>query len=185
MESNKLLSDLEVVLDEILIESDKLYHCSASQLTKRLNAKSWNVLECLEHMNLYGDYYLTEIERAIKSAKHKPDKWFKSGWLGNYSANAMLPKTIGKVNLPMKTFPKMDPINQKLEKATLDKFKAQNLKLKELLILANKVNLSKTKCRLTIKWLKFNLGDTFRFMINHNKRHMIQIERILHSINES
>jgi DinB superfamily len=31
--------------------------------------ESWNVLECLEHLNLYGYFYIPEIEKSILNSK--------------------------------------------------------------------------------------------------------------------
>jgi len=50
-------------------------------------------LECLEHLNVYDEFYLPEIEKTINSAKNKSEFIFKSGILGNYFAESMIPKT--------------------------------------------------------------------------------------------
>src|ERR1043165_1118609 len=60
----------------------------------RLNFKEhpeqWSALECIEHLNLYGDYYLPEIERSIlNQGKDEQAPIFKGGLLGNYFANLM------------------------------------------------------------------------------------------------
>ena len=36
---------------------------SEEVLNFKESPKSWSVLECLEHLNLYGDFYLPEIEK--------------------------------------------------------------------------------------------------------------------------
>ena len=170
-----------LILDaNLLLEKAKsLKNLSLNQLEERPSEAAWNVLECLEHMNKYHDFYLTEIREKIQNSKHPAVPMFKSGWFGNYSAQNMLPKQEGKVNMAMKTFAAMNPKGEQLNVAVLDKFIAQTEEFIQLLTLSKKVDLGKTKCKLTIKWLKFTLGDTLLFMVNHNKRHFIQIERIL------
>ncbi len=59
---------------------------------KTLQYKSWSILECLEHLNLYGDFYIPEIKNRIESSKTLPKENFKSRILGNYFAKSMLPK---------------------------------------------------------------------------------------------
>ena len=103
---------------------------------------------------------------------------FKAGWFGNYSALNMLPKKKGKVNMPMKTFKNMNPHGQSVKLQVLDTFISQMKELMSLLEASKEVDLRKTKCTLTLRWMKFTLGDTLHFMINHNIRHMIQIKKI-------
>ena len=48
-------------------------------LNLKPDAESWSKLECLEHLNLYGDFYLPEMERSILNAKRPSWHVFKSG----------------------------------------------------------------------------------------------------------
>lgn len=89
----------------------------------------------------------------------------------------MLPKE--KLN-KMKTIKSMNPVGSNLDKSVLDKFINQQKTLLELLKQAKKVNLTKTKTGISIsKWIKLRLGDTFRVVIYHNLRHMIQAEKVV------
>jgi hypothetical protein len=127
-------------------------------------------------MNLYGDFYLPQMERKIKASSYQPDQVFKSGLLGNYFANSMLPKE--KQN-KMKTFKDKNPINSQLDLKVVDKFLGQQFQLLELLNLSRKVSLNKVKIETSISsMIKLKLGDAFRFYVNHMIRHMKQIERI-------
>ena len=61
------------------------------------------------------------------------------------------------------------------------------LKLQEELLsyleTAKNKNLDKIKTKTTLPILKFKLGDTFRFIIHHNERHIVQAKRVLNSLN--
>ncbi len=156
---------------ELLKEND------LQTLTRKRNEKSWSILECLEHLNLYGDYYLPEIEKKINNSNKSSESEYKSGILGNYFAKSMLPKE--KLN-KMKTFKDKNPLNSKLDKSVIDKFLQQQIKLLDLLTLSKNVSLNKVKIQTSISsFIKLRLGDTFQFIINHNLRHLKQIERIL------
>lgn len=177
--SDQLIDDLKVQCEEMRKDAVDLLQISDPLLHQRPHEKSWNVLECVEHMNLYGDYYLKEIEERIQQSEFPSEELFKSGWFGNYAAESMLPKKSGATNWPMKTFPKMDPFGFKGEKKVIERFVEQMEQLQKLIERSRHVSLRKTKCTLTIKWLKFNLGDTLRFMVYHNYRHMLQVKRIM------
>lgn len=139
--------------------------------------KSWSVLECIEHLNRYGDFYIPEIDQRISKAEDTPVETFHSGILGNYFAKSMLPKE--KLN-KMGTFKSMNPAGSSLDKAVLDKFIDQQKLLLELLNAARTKNLTKVKTSISIsKWIKLRLGDTFRVVIYHNQRHIVQADKVL------
>lgn len=152
---------------------------TSDKLNFKKSAESWSILECLEHLNRYGDFYLPEIEKVIlTTAKASSATHFKGGVLGNYFANSMLPKN-GKVN-KMKTFKKMDPANSDLDITVLEKFLKQQERMLVLLDMAKDVDLVRTTTGITLtSWLRFRLGDTFRFTINHIERHVGQALRVL------
>jgi hypothetical protein len=53
----------------------------------------------------------------------------------------------------------------------------------KLLETASTKNLTKIKTAITLPLLKFRLGDTFRFVIYHNERHIVQAQKVLKSLN--
>ncbi|NMH88660.1 DinB family protein [Flavivirga algicola] len=141
------------------------------------NKDIWSALECIAHLNLYGDYYLPEIEQQITKSQSKPETYFKTGFLGNYFAKSMLPKE--KLN-KMKTFKDKNPIGSDLDKRALERFLVQQEKMLKLLDKARHVSLNKTKTAISIsKLFKLKLGDTFRVVIYHNERHLVQAQNVL------
>ena len=78
----------------------------------------------------------------------------------------------------MKTFKDKNPAGSKLNKAVIDRFLNQQHEFLDFIDKSKKVSLMKTKLPLTIsKLLKLSLGDTFRFSVAHNERHVLQAER--------
>lgn len=76
----------------IIREVEKLKSFDLYILTWRENEQSWSILECLEHLNRYGDYYLSQIEEKIKNSNKKFDPVFRTGLLGDYFAKSMCRK---------------------------------------------------------------------------------------------
>lgn len=144
------------------------------ELKKRPSTDAWNALECLEHLNLYGEYYLPEIEKQMNSAGNNQAVNFNSGRLGNYFAKSMLPK---EKSIKVKTFKDKNPLHKELDKEVLDEFIEQQDSLLSLLTIAENKNLNKIKTGISItKWIKLKLGDTFRIVIYHNERHVQQAQ---------
>jgi len=175
MESEKLINDLIQQTQSNLHKVEGFKQLNETILNHKTSPTSWSVLECVEHLNRYGDFYLPEIQRRINASTHPNTETFKSSWLGNYFAKSMLPKE--KLN-KMKTFKSMDPAGSDLNKNVLNRFIAQQNTLLDLLEAARKVSLTKTKTGISITpWLKLRLGDTFRVVIYHNLRHVLQAEK--------
>ena len=177
-----LLKNLLEITRENLISAEQLKSNPMDLLNWKKNNESWSVLECIEHLNRYGDFYIPEITNKISASKHQPAENFKSSWLGNYFSNSVSYKEdLNK----MKTFKSMNPLNSKLNIDTLEKFIQQQHQIIELLEKAKNVNLDKTKTAISIsKLIKLRLGDTFRVLIYHNKRHIKQAEKTLSIANK-
>ena len=72
------------------------------------------------------------------------------------------------------------PVLNDLSPEVLDRFLDFNQELIELLWQAKDINLTKARTPISIsKWIKLRLGDTFRFVIYHNERHIIQAKNAL------
>lgn len=176
--SKNLIQELVERTQQNIKEAEKFYLLTIEKLNKRNTPDSWSILECLEHLNLYGDFYLPEIESRILASNTKSAPTFTSGFLGNYFAKSMAPKE--KLNT-MKTFKDKNPIHKNLDKSHIDRFIQQQKKTLVLLNLAKEKNLNKIKTSVSIsKWIKLRLGDTFRILIYHNERHIVQANKIMH-----
>ena len=143
------------------------------------NGERWSVLECLEHLNLYGDFYLVEIEkRIITNPRKNISTKFKSGILGNYFANLMEVKD-GKIT-KMKSPKDKNPSNSHLSITTISRFLKQQERLVSLLNQCRSIDLTKTKAAISLtNLIKLRLGDTLRFYCYHIERHVFQAERAL------
>ncbi|MBE7651838.1 DinB family protein [Tenacibaculum finnmarkense] len=174
--TKELLSELKQIVVSHIRYVESLKNNTTEELQYKKTTVSWSVLECLEHLNLYAEFYNNEIRKRIEKSKYQKSTVFKSGYLGNKFALDMLPKEGMKT---MNTFKSKNPIYSKLDKkVVLERFIKLQKELLNLLELANNIDLTKTKTAITLPILKFRLGDTFRFVIYHNQRHIIQAKNI-------
>ncbi|WP_346317252.1 DinB family protein [Chitinophaga sp. YIM B06452] len=146
---------------------------------------SWSAAQCLDHLNGYGRFYLPALEQAINKAEK--NNWtalpqFRSGWLGNYFANLMQPKPDGALRSKMSTPKGHRPTPQLDPGAVLAEFISQQEKMLSLLQRAAKINITRLRVPTSLSsLLKLNAGDTFRFLIAHQQRHMLQALRAVNS----
>lgn len=170
--SENLIADLIELTKDNMNRVERLKALSTEELNYRNSPGSWSILECIEHLNRYGDFYIPEIEKRLLDNNTKTSTYYKPGLLGDYFAKTMLP---GEKLNKMKTFKSMNPIGSNLDRKTLDRFLNQQKQMLYLLNKARKVNLEKTKTSISIsKWIRLKLGDTLRVVIYHNQRHVKQ-----------
>jgi DinB superfamily len=150
---------------------------------KKPSPTAWSAAQCLEHLNIYGRYYLPALEKAIDKAVqkgYKPTENYKSGWLGNYFYRLMLPNTEGVLKTKMKAPKNAIPAEQPDARAMIAEFIAQQVQMLHLIERAQNVNIAKVRVPISImRWLKLKVGDTFLFMVAHHQRHVLQAEKSL------
>jgi len=175
-ERKQLISEMTALVTQTSAQVQQLKKLDITQLNHRKGPQSWSALECIEHLNLYGDFYLPEIEKRILAQKPAPSaNTFTSGVIGNYFANLMLaPAKPGKMKSPKDK----NPAGSELSITTLDRFLKQQDRLLALLSQAQSMDLTRIKCAISIsKLIQLRLGDTFRFLIYHIDRHVKQAGR--------
>lgn len=142
----------------------------------------WSAAQCLDHLNGYGDYYLSLLEQAIGDAREKGrlSDTFSPGWLGDYFAKSMEPAADGRVKNPMKAFKAHTPPDAPDADAAIATFIDQQERLIQLLLQARGLDLGRRAIPVSIApFIRLKTGDAFRFLIAHSRRHAAQAERAM------
>ncbi len=171
----------EIFLQKAIAEWQML---PSEVLSTKPSPIQWSAAQCLEHLNIYGRYYLPAMEKAIQKAKAKGQsvttEEFHAGWLGSYFTKLMLPKPDGKLKSKMKAPKNAVPATNPDARAMLAEFIDQQETMLKLLHAAASVNLNQIRIPISIMpWLRLKLGDTFLFVIAHIERHVLQAERAM------
>jgi hypothetical protein len=153
------------------------------QFSRKPSPEKWSATQCLMHLNSYGSYYLPEIEKAIHKAllaELQPVAGFHPGWLGNYFTTLMLPKENGmpakKMSAPKAHSPETNDNHFEVIASFID----QQEILLSLLQQAKQIDLNKVKVPVSIaKFIRLKLGDVLLFLLAHQYRHLLQIDRAL------
>lgn len=158
---------------------------TAAVLLQQPAPGSWSAAQCLHHLNGYGQFYLPALEQAINKAEHnqwKAKPQFRSGWLGNYFTGLMQPKPDGALKSKMKAPKGHRPEPQLDVPAILAEFAGQQNALLALLQRAENIDITRLRVPTSLSsLLKLNAGDTFRFLIAHEQRHVLQALRAVRS----
>ena len=141
----------------------------------------WSAVQCLEHLNSYGRYYLPAMEKAIGKEDQQADHaCFKSGLLGNYFYKLMLPGSNGIPTKKMRSPKDHRPAEQLNTAQVLSEFISQLEKLEQLITRSQKRDLNRIKVPISIApFIKLKLGDVLLFYTAHIQRHLLQAERAM------
>jgi hypothetical protein len=183
-ETPALLQALRLQTEDLLKTANEQFVTAPKEVLLRQPAPDkWSVAQCLDHLNAYSRFYVPAIEKAIQSGltgslPPAPSPTFKSGLLGNYFTKTMEPKVDGTLAMRMQAPKDYRPLSDLDAAKVVAEFIEWQQKTMILLDQAKLVNLQKIKIPTTLgNWLKFSLGDTFRFVIAHERRHMLQALR--------
>ncbi|HRO48444.1 DinB family protein [Agriterribacter sp.] len=179
MSKFKLLSSLEQEVEKHLAEAVSVFqNLPEETLLKPAPDGGWSMAQCLAHLNSYGRFYLPAITYAINHpAGNATNEKFKSGWLGNYFTQMMQP---GNSTKKYKSPKDHSPTPDLDARAVVAEFIQQQEQLMRCLRKAKATDINATRVPVSIsKWIRLKLGDTFRFLIAHNERHMLQAKRHL------
>lgn len=170
-----LLCDITSIEDTVKNDFSLL---TEARLNWKENPSGWSILECIEHLNLYCNYYNYELRKSIDNSKKAgyPIDQPKSTWLGRKFIQMMHPDNIKK----QKTLKRMNPANSALDKSVLKKFLQYQDELRNIVQDAQSINLNKSYVPVEfMKVLKMNLGDALTFVVVHEQRHIRQAKNVL------
>lgn len=174
IDKQELLQELKTMTKRHIELVNTFLNYNNEQLQYRPKPGKWTLLENIEHLNRYAEFYIPVIEKAVNHSKPVSNKVFKSGWLGNKFAVSMLP---GESMTTMDTFKSKNPIEDKLDSEVLKIFMSYLNRLQDALSACEKISLNKYT-KITIPLLQIKLGDTLRVVIYHHERHMVQIAKL-------
>lgn len=173
---NSLTADVKTIIATVrsLSEKEKATLCTPPAPGK------WNVLQVIWHLESYNRYYLNAIAGSLKKADNTPpNATYKPGFIGDYFTRLMQPAANGNVK-GMKAPADHTPQPIYSDTTILNTFIKSQEQLLQLLSKAEMVNIGTIKVPVSIsKFIKIRLGDTFRFLIAHQQRHMLQITNII------
>ena len=184
MNTNELLDELIAMLSESQARVERLQERNIEDLNWRPSEEKWTVLECLEHLNLYGDYYIPEIDKVLKKSRSQSaPKKFKHRWWGDYLVNALAPESKQKIK-PLKAMEKLNAKGMKLGSETVERFIKQHTQLIDLYEQARLVDVQHRYTGTTIPLVRLRLVDTLRGQAYHSQRHVDQAFGVLEQLDK-
>jgi uncharacterized damage-inducible protein DinB len=150
------------------------------QFNRRPSEESWSVAECLDHLCTIADSYIPLVKDAV--SRGKTGKLFSRGPFRHARIWEWLIRLAGeyppriRAKAPRMFRPASDHDPERLLKRFCD---LQNI-LSDLAQQADGLHLSRIRLSSPLtRWVKMTLGQVFRFLAAHQKRHLGQAEHVL------
>lgn len=180
--SEVLIEQLLETTRELILEAHRLKEYDNAILEKIPAPGKWSVAQVLEHLNIYARFYTKAIGEQLHQHRTKPTDSFKPGWLGNYFTRLMEPPTTNRPSKKMKAPANAIPQSNPSATGMLNEFLMHQHHLLNLLEISRHADLSGIRVPTSLsRFIRLKLGDTFRFLLAHEKRHFVQISNVLNS----
>uniref|UniRef100_A0A832DFW3 DinB family protein n=1 Tax=Ignavibacterium album TaxID=591197 RepID=A0A832DFW3_9BACT len=172
---DKFISDSESFLTEL----KKLSDLTNDQLNWKPAENLWSIAECIEHLSISNQLYFFEIEKQFSEkqiACNDEETPVKHRFLGKLIIKTVDPSNIKKT----KTFSVFQPSKSFITKDSIIKLTEVQKSLINLI--SSSVNLNTNEysmCSPASKFVEENFSDVLEIIRLHNKRHLIQIQKLL------
>ncbi|MDX1566924.1 MAG: DinB family protein [Longimicrobiales bacterium] len=149
------------------------------QFSWRPDSERWSVGQNLSHLVLTNRSYLDSVEKALEEARakgHLGEGPYRHGWLGKWFIRVLEPPPRMKV----KTFSRLEPLESGSKEDVLREFQGVQDEARASMEAANGVDLGRARFPSPfLGALKFSVGQAYRIILAHNRRHFHQIQQIL------
>jgi hypothetical protein len=151
------------------------------QLNWQPELGSWSVGQCLEHLCITNEAYLTPISAALKEKPDSPVEQITPGWFGRWFIRSFVePSPNGKrVSAP----PKIRPA-ARVDIAVLNRFLSSNKSCRELIVRTRDKDINRIRFwNPFVPGVRFTAGTGLEIIAGHERRHLMQAERVRNLMN--
>jgi hypothetical protein len=149
---------------------------SPAQLNWKPAENLWSVGQCLQHLYATNEVYLPAISNALSDRPPSPVQDIKPGWFGRWFIRTYIePSSSGKrARAPSKIAPA-----QHVDASVLDLFLQSNDVVRALVRRAGAYDVNRIRFENPfIPLLRFTVGTGLEIVWRHQRRHLLQAERI-------
>ena len=148
---------------------------SRQQLNWKPHPAEWSIGQCLEHLRVSNEVYCPAISNSLKGHQLAMVQEIRPGWFGQwFIRNYIETSSETKRRAPKKIRPVAE-----VEPSILDRFLVSNHNARELVYRAR--NYDVNRIRFTnpfIPAIRFTVGTGLEILSKHERRHLLQTERI-------
>lgn len=171
------------LLAELDVNDQKARELTAGLTVEQLNwqpaSGAWSIGQCLEHLCLSTEKYLPPVSAALVNQPVSPVQEIVPGWFARWFLRSFIepsPKT-KRGSAPRKIVP-----SARVEPSVVERFLRGNRETRELIRRAEAYNVNRIRfVNPFISILRFTVGTGFMVTCGHERRHLLQAERVKQS----
>lgn len=174
--STRLISELHDADQRMKSLADTL---TLEQLNWQANPNSWSIGQCIEHLWRTNEVYLPPIAKALEDKIPNVAKEITPGWPSRwFISNIIEPSPNGRrTSAPKKIVP-----TSHVDSEILNHFLQSNQTLRDLIARASAYDVNRIRFKNPfIAGLRFTIGTGFLIICSHQRRHLLQMERVKQS----
>lgn len=153
---------------------------SPKQLNWQPLPNAWSVGQCLEHLCLTNELYLSSMSASLTGKPSRTVEEITPGWFARwFIASFVEPSpTSKKARAPKKIVP-----NSRVDLSVLERFLSSNEKARELICSASGYDVNGIRFKNPfIPLVNFTVGSGLEIICRHERRHILQAERVSESL---
>ena len=174
------IEDFRRQFERLADEADALVApLSDEQFAWQPSPAAWSVAQCVDHLNVTARLYLPQLDEGIANAIRQGlygEGPFKYSWLGRLIVQMLEPPPRMRVKSPVAFHPPPARTRREIMAA----FRAYQVQYVDRLRQANGLDLARARVASpVVRWLPMPLGSAFALLITHERRHLVQAQRVL------
>ncbi|MCD9187135.1 MAG: DinB family protein [Pyrinomonadaceae bacterium] len=176
---NEIISELERISEDV---RKNFGGFSAEQINWRVDADSWSVGQCFDHLIKSNELLFDEFDKVARGDRKNSfwENWSPLSSLGGNLLINSLKKDERKIKAPTQ---KIVPPSE-IEAGIIEKFTAHQDELIGKIKKCEKADPQKTIITSPfIKLMTYKFGDGLKIIVEHEKRHFRQAERVTQAEN--
>jgi hypothetical protein len=142
---------------------------------------SWSVGQCLEHLCITNEAYLSPISAALEDRPYSPVEQITPGRFGRWFIRNFVEPSPKSKRVPAP--PKIRPA-ARVDLGVLDRFLSGNKSCRELIIRERGKNVNRIRFwNPLVPGIRFTVGTGLEIIVGHERRHLLQAERVRDAVN--
>jgi hypothetical protein len=149
---------------------------TAQQLNWRPRPHEWSIGQCLEHLLITNTVYVPAIADALANRPHGSAEEITPGWFGRWFIRSYIEPSAEtkRGRAPKKITPAAD-----VDATILERFLESNQRARDLVQRAAPYDVNRIRFKNPfIGIIRFTVGTGLQIISRHERRHLLQAERV-------
>jgi hypothetical protein len=175
-----LITELLDRTELIKASTQPFLRLSNDQLHQRPGPGKWSIVEIFGHLNITHDIYIRNILYRITLAPDVESERYRSGWLGDWVYDKIMPRSDGSV-FKIKALKAHCAAGGVVDgKEVLESFLRKCDAIDDILRHVSTKDLQRIRIPFSFsRLLRLRLGDCLRYLVAHGERHLLQAQRVM------